>query len=469
MAVYADLPPSRMDKSALDVNEFQSSQETKSASHNTNPSKRADENGERGYEDSPAPKRIRLDGEEALVGHHISEPQLPVYARITNGGHLVYRPHREEVSAAIKARVVWDTLVSQNGVIRCDNVMLNDDVLKGAVFDLLSESERKQLTRDYLQSFTLEQSVEEKPTSSQTNSRNVSRSMKNTVSVRVSLTRNGRLVYRLVQVDASESTVELGHRSIVRYDEADFEIGMDQGDEESTNKFLKAALRAQIGVRDTEDEDDKLVTGSENPPSAPAKFWNNTHATSQVAGPDLLTTLESHEEASAALGRVVRNYDSEVKSLQKTINSLWVIINKQKTKIAEYKNTIEAVRAPLGTADAAFATYKTAIPSSLRFQPSQHTVASSKLYTRIAAGMPNEGVYVQTEGRIKDSYRERFVLSPYNRFDIGEVLEEAVMVKNIEFCRTATGLVQKQEEFVEIDGKTYISRRIRTAYESDEE
>lgn len=162
-----------------------------------------------------------------------------------------------------------------------------------------------------------------------------------------------------------------------------------------------------------------------------------------------------------------------------------MITNKQKTKIAEYKNTIEAVRAPLRTADAAFAAYKTAIPSSQHFQPSQHTVASSssssqnatnhysviggKLYTRIAAGMPNEGVYVRTEGRIKDSYREKFVLGPYNRFDMGEVLEEAVMVKNIEFCRTAAGLVQKQEEFVEIDGKTYISRRIRTAYESDEE
>lgn len=106
MTACADRFLSRMDKSVLGANDFQSSQETKSVSSNTNPSKRTDENGERGYEDSLAPKRIRLDGEEALVGHHISEPQLPVYARITNGGHLVYRPHREGVSAAIKARVV---------------------------------------------------------------------------------------------------------------------------------------------------------------------------------------------------------------------------------------------------------------------------------------------------------------------------------------------------------------------------
>ncbi|CZR60217.1 uncharacterized protein PAC_10113 [Phialocephala subalpina] len=446
-----------------------SSQGIKLEPRNNNTRKHPEESGGHGSEDastSPPQKRIRLGTEEALVGHHIANPRIPVYARITNGGHLEYKPHKEELSANIRADDCWSALVSRNGTIRRKDVMLSDDVLKGNVFDLLNESERKQLTRDYLQSFTPEHTVEVEVTISPTGFRevmlrNVPRpstagsetlvgtyKADETVPLRRSLARNQNLLYKLDEVKARESRFALDHRRRVKYDDVDFDKGKDHGDEETTNRFLKSALRARIGIQDSEDKDDAIISGPENPPSAPPNLDISIHASSQITGPDLFTTLSNYGGAAVAL----------------------TIISNKTTNIAELENKIKNMHAPFSTPAASSGLFATPIPSSQPSQPSQTSQQIAANSTLVSLQeCRNEGVFVQTAGIVKDHYEEKFVLSPYARYDIGKVIEDGVMVENIEFGRAATGLVQKQEELVDLNGKTYGRRCIRVAYESDQE
>lgn len=171
----------------------------------------------------------------------------------------------------------------------------------------------------------------------------------------------------------------------------------------------------------------------------------------QAAQESLKESIHMHSDIRG----VIESQTAELGRLRNTVKT-------QADTIKSQADTIKDLSAQLSTRSRRQGPPKT---------PSGKFVIGDKVYVQDLAGSMNEGVYIEKEGRIKNGYQEKTILSEYTKYKVGGTIDlEPVMLKNTEFYRTFNGdLLQKQEELVEIDGKSYVRRRLHVAYDSDQD
>ncbi|KUJ23176.1 uncharacterized protein LY89DRAFT_170105 [Mollisia scopiformis] len=315
-----------------------------------------EEEGDEVYEGTQrSAKRTRIERaeetREVVIGHHIDEPSLVVYATFTKAGHVVFKARKSEASLAVRNR--WHQLIqSSKHAVHRQNVVFDRVALKGNDPENLTLKEVKELETEYA-----------------------------IAKIRGTA---GREVVDGVASNSQRRVTTMGG-------------------------------------------------GTVDSPAA-------------LSGGKLLAAVKHHKDTGAALARVAREHDTES---SKKIRAMQRVIDDQAKELAKREKVVS--------------------PANLSQIDTDTFMIGNKVYNKIPADMPNAGLYMEKGGRVKHGYQEKVVLSEYSSYKTGEVFE-TVVFKDTEFLKTASGeYVQKQEDLVEIDGKTYVRRRVYVSYDSDEE
>lgn len=183
----------------------------------------------------------------------------------------------------------------------------------------------------------------------------------------------------------------------------------------------------------------------------------------------------SSTDTLAKLTQAAHDVQGEFDTMSATITNQEDIIRDQRQTLTNQEDTIRDQQQTIRDLSSQLASSTTQTPTPGPPQGQTQTssgkyVIGDKIYAQMPAGSANEGVYVEKEGKYKNGFLEKDVLSEYKRYKVAGISEESVKIKDIDFHKMINGdLLQKQEELVEIEGKTYVRRKLHVAYSSDEE
>lgn len=247
--------------------------------------------------------------------------------------------------------------------------------------------------------------------------------------------------------------------------------GQPQGfwSEKRLREQLKKYLRSKSGDLASNSTQTSNASHTRNKAHAgnPSRTSIFTQANTST-GASILNTNSKTDQPTTSIENKLAVISRAAHDVQGDFDTMKATITTQENTIQDLQQTIRDLSNQVSTG-----TIQPPTPGPPQGQTQTSTgkyVIGDKVYAQMPAGSQDEGVYVEKEGRYKNGFLEKNVLSEYKRYVGAGWSGESVKIKDIEFHKMINGdLLQKQEKLVEIEGKTYVRRKLHVAYSSDEE